>query len=262
VCVLNRTGRSRLLACVTCGEIARCERCGAAVSLPEAGRLVCPRCGVERPQVCDRCGGAAMKNLRLGVSRVREELEALLGEQVAEVTGGGTTGASDARVVVGTEAVLHQVARPVGVVAFLDLDQEMLAPRYRAAEQAMGLLARAARLLGGRSTGGRLVVQTRVPGHPVVQAVLHADPDRWAGDEAARRRSLAYPPFAALAAVSGPAAEGFVANLGRPLGVEVLGPAGGRWLLRAADHRTLCDALAATTRPPGRLRLEVDPLRV
>ena len=32
-------------------------------------------------------------------------------------------------------------------------------------------------------------------------------------------------------------------------------------LLRAADHRTLCDALAATARPPGRLRIEVDPLR-
>ena len=29
VCVVNRTGRSRLLACATCGELARCDRCGA-----------------------------------------------------------------------------------------------------------------------------------------------------------------------------------------------------------------------------------------
>jgi primosomal protein N' (replication factor Y) (superfamily II helicase) len=36
----------------------------------------------------------------------------------------------------------------------------------------------------------------------------------------------------------------------------------GRWLVRAADHRVLCDALAAVPRPPGRLRIEVDPLRV
>ena len=33
-------------------------------------------------------------------------------------------------------------------VAFLDFDQELLAPRYRAAEQALALLARAARLVG------------------------------------------------------------------------------------------------------------------
>ena len=36
----------------------------------------------------------------------------------------------------------------------------------------------------------------------------------------------------------------------------------GRWLVRADDHTTLCDALASVPRPPGRLRIEVDPLRV
>jgi primosomal protein N' (replication factor Y) len=253
--VLNRKGRSRLLACGACGEVARCERCGAAVAQPEAGRLECGRCGETRPIVCLVCGASAMKGLRAGVSRVREELEAVLREPVAESPG-------DARVVVGTEALLHRTRGEVGVVAFLDFDQELLAPRYRAAEQALGLLVRAARVVGGRRPGSRLVVQTRVPGHPVVQAALHADPDRVATDEGERRRVLGYPPFAALAAVSGAAAEAFVANLGRPLGVEVLGPADGRWLLRAADHRTLCDALASTTRPPGRLRIEVDPRRV
>ena len=261
VCVLNRKGRSRLLACLTCGELARCDRCGSAVTLPEAGRLACPHCGQERPQVCLNCGGTAMKNLRLGVSRVREELEALLGEPVGEVSGTGSPGELP-RVVVGTEAALHQVSGPIGVIAFLDVDQELLAPRYRAAEQAMALLARAARRLGGRATGGRLMVQTRVPGHAVIQAVLHADPGRLADDERARRRALRYPPFSALASVSGPAAGAFIANLGHPLGVEILGPADGRWLLRSAEHTTLCDALGATTRPPGRLRLEVDPLRV
>jgi primosomal protein N' (replication factor Y) len=44
--------------------------------------------------------------------------------------------------------------------------------------------------------------------------------------------------------------------------VELLGPSDGRWLVRAPDHQTLCDALAATPRPPGRLRLAVDPLRI
>ena len=31
VCVLNALGRARLLACLACGELARCERCQAAV---------------------------------------------------------------------------------------------------------------------------------------------------------------------------------------------------------------------------------------
>jgi primosomal protein N' (replication factor Y) len=266
LCVLNRVGRARLLACSGCGELARCEACDAALTQLEAGRLACPRCSRERPQVCAACGATRLKLLRQGVSRVREELEALVGEPVGEVSSLNDDPdekaiAGAARVVVGTEAVLHQVGR-ADVVAFLDLDQELLAPRYRAAEQALGLLVRAARLVGGRAGGGRLVLQTRVPRHEVVLAALHADPTRVADAERDRRELLRFPPAAALAEVSGPAAPAFVAALGRPAGVEVMGPADGRWLLRAPDHATLGDALAALPRPPGRLRLVVDPLRV
>jgi primosomal protein N' (replication factor Y) len=263
VCILNRKGRSRLSSCANCGEVATCERCQAAVVQAEEGTLSCPRCGTVRPVVCTHCGALKVKNLRAGVSRVREELEALVREPVAEMTadvdqGAGGTGT---RVVVGTEAALHQVDR-ADVVAFLDLDQELLAPRYRAAEESLGLLVRAARLVGGRAGGGRLLLQTRQPQHEVVQAALLADPGRVAAAEADRRRELAYPPATAMAVVSGPSAPAWVAALGTPTGVEVLGPADGRWLVRAPDHATLCAAMAAVTRPPGRLRLEVDPLRL
>ncbi len=68
VCVLNRKGRAGLLACTTCGETARCERCDAAVALvAEPEHLVCRRCGTERPVVCLSCGGGRFKNLRPGV---------------------------------------------------------------------------------------------------------------------------------------------------------------------------------------------------
>jgi hypothetical protein len=46
------------------------------------------------------------------------------------------------------------------------------------------------------------------------------------------------------------------------LGIEVLGPNDDRWLVRAADHDALSDALATADRPSGRLRVAVDPLRI
>ena len=104
-------------------------------------------------------------------------------------------------------------------------------------------------------------MQTRVPGHEVIDAALHADPSRLAVVEAARRAALRFPPETAVAAVSGKAAPAFVAALAAGAGVDVLGPANDRWLVRAPDHTTLCDTLAATPRPAGRLRIEVDPLR-
>lgn len=258
VCVLNRKGRARLLACAACGELVRCERCEAAVAQVEDA-LVCGRCGAERPAVCSLCGGTRLKALRLGVARVREELEGLLGRPVAEVTG-ETEALPDEPVLVGTEAVLHRAGR-VDLVAFLDLDQELLAGRYRAGEQALALLARAGRLVGSRRTGGRVLVQTRLPHHPVIAAAIHGDPDRLAAAERPLRHDLRFPPESALARVSGPAAPDLVERLaGSP--VEIVGPDDGTWLVRGADAATLADALTAAARPPGRLRIEVDPLRI
>lgn len=256
VCVLNRKGRARLLACVACRELARCERCQAAVAQDERG-LRCARCGTIRPALCALCGATKLKSLRVGVTRAREELEALAGRPVQEVVG-ETAEPAVAAVLIGTEAVLHRAGRADAVV-FLDFDQELLAPRYRAAEQALAMLARAARLVGGRRGAGRVLVQTRLPGHEVLDAALHGDPARVVTAEATRRAELRLPPTTALAALSGPAAGVLAARL---TGIEVQPADDGSWLVRAPSAAHLADALAAAGRPPGRLRIEVDPLRI
>jgi primosomal protein N' (replication factor Y) len=253
VCVLNRTGRARLLACAACGEIARCAACGRPVEQDDDG-LRCRGCGTTRPVVCAACGGTRLKVLRAGVSRVREELAALLGVDVGEVAGDTGDAVPETPVLVGTEAVLHRVRRAAAVV-FLDFDQHLLAARFTAAEESLALLARAGRLVGGRGApgAGPVLVQTRLPDHPVLAAAVAGDPGKL--DERPLREELDLPPFAALAVVSGDAAAPYCAALGVP--AADLGD--GRWLVRAPDHRTLCDALAATPRPPGRLRVTVDP---
>lgn len=262
VCVLNRKGRARLLACAQCGELARCVPCGGAMEQqPDADGLRCRACSQPRPSLCADCGAQKLKLLRVGVTRLAEELSALVQESVAEVTA-DTAELPPTRVLVGTEAVLHRVVgEPVAGVAFLDFDQELFAPRLRANEQSLALLARAARLVGGRSGTGRVLVQTRSPDHEVLDAALHADPARIATAELERRLPLRLPPFAALAAVSGEAAEEYLAPIDRGA-VEVVPTEEGEWLVRAPDTATLCNALAKLTRPAGRVRVEVDPLRV
>lgn len=275
VCVVNRTGRVRLLGCAACGELARCETCGAALELIGDHTLQCRRCGAARPVVCARCGATRMKALRLGVTRVRDDLEALAGVTVAEVWGpaaadeGEDDRVQSARVVVGTEAALHRVPDATAV-AFLEFDSELLAPRFRAAEQALALLARAGRLVAGSATAGRgdrapgrVAVQTRQPRHPALVAAVSADPGVLAAAESEVRRSLGLPPFSALAVVSGAAADAYGLALRdrAPDGVEVQGPVDGSWSVRAPDHAMLCDLLASVARPAGRLRVEVDPVR-
>lgn len=294
VCVLNRKGRAVLLDCGACGDVARCEKCGAAVAMA-GDDLVCRRCHQVRPVVCLSCGSDALRLLRPGLSRVREQLEALAGRPTGEVAAGSGP-LPDTPVLVGTEAVLHRASElrrtgGTGTVVFLDFDQELLAPRYRASEQALALLARASRLLGGRGSGGVLLVQTRLPSHPVITAATLADPARLAAAEEPVRRALRLPPFAALAVIAGPGAGQLAGSLlglaGRPShdngarpgpgievkvsgikvngievnGIEVNQVAEDRWAVRAPTDAALADVLAAAGRPPDRVRVEVGPVR-
>lgn len=266
VCVINRKGRARLLACTSCGDLVVCDSCGAAVGESgDARDLECLRCGERRPRVCSGCGATRLKTLRPGVTKLRDELEVLLGEQVTEVSGTArSSGESDnpaSRVVIGTEAALHR-AGEADLVVFLDFDQELSVTRYRANEQAMALLARAARLAGPRSGAGRILVQTRQPDHPVLQAAGTADPELLSSHDRDLRQQLGFPPFGALAEIAGAAAGTFVERLGRPLGLEVSELGENRWVVRATDRDHLLDALAGVERPPGRLRLAIDPLRL
>ena len=284
VCVYNRTGGARLLACRHCGELARCARCGAAAAQPRGEQVLrCPRCDETRPVVCAACGRLRMKTLRAGVSRLREELAALLGADVGEVAGPRGAGVESpvpaTPVLVGTEAVLHRVRR-AAAVAFLDIDLHLLAPRLSSTEDTLALFVRAARLVGAREAEApwaRMQAQTRVPDHPLLQAVALGEPTAVLAEEVAIRRTSALPPFAALAVVSGALAPAYAESLRReaedglaaegaalsvsadPVSVAPLGD--DRFLLRADSHDPLCDLLARTPRPPGRgLRVEVDPV--
>ncbi|MHB8682676.1 MAG: primosomal protein N' family DNA-binding protein [Acidimicrobiales bacterium] len=275
LCVLNRTGRARLLACAACGELARCTRCGGPMEKPGGAsddELRCRRCRTSRPALCAACGSTRLKTLRAGVSRVREEIEALAGVPVAEVTAVSSDGdATRAPVVVGTEAVLHRAGR-ADAVAFLDFDAELLAPRFRAGEEALALLTLAARSVTASSgatsgrPGGRVLVQTRLPDHVVLAAAVGADAGRLAQAERELRRELGLPPFSAMALVSGAAADDYAHALAAQAAaagssVQVSGPVDGTWTVRGPDHQAVCDLLAAVERPSGRLRVEVDPVR-
>jgi primosomal protein N' (replication factor Y) (superfamily II helicase) len=288
VCFYDRTGRARLLACAACGELAQCTTCGAAAAQHGTG-LRCPRCGSERPLVCAACGKLRMKTLRAGVSRLREEVAALLGAEVGEVSGpavarsraartgsGSSSGSGSGSgsggegipatpVLIGTEAVLHRVRRAAAVV-FLDIDLHLLAPRFSATDETLALLVRASRMVGPRHVGppwARLLVQTRVPDHPVLQAVARGDLSEVAEDEESMRRSARLPPFSALASLSGPLAAGYADALreaGGGTGVTLSELPDAAYLVQAPDHDTLCDLLAAVPRPGGRgLRVAVDP---
>ncbi len=262
-CILNRKGRARMLACATCSSLAACTECGGALREDDEGRLACDRDGTVRPMVCNECNGTHMKQLRLGISRVAEDLEALAKRPVVEVSAetphqelSGNT------LFVGTEALLHRMDSARAVI-FLDFDQELAVPRFRAAEDAFALLALAARRVGPRADGGRVIIQTRRPDDVVVQAALNGDPGRVASAQRDVRQVFQQPPYGSWALISGAGAPEFVEGLHevQPGGVQI-NRLGDRWRVAAPNYESLLSLINGVDRPAERIRIEVDPLDI
>ncbi len=257
VCVLNRRGRFRMLACDACHELLRWDR------------------NADRPVVCPACGEARLRVVRAGVKRVGEELAALLpGKHVVDLDADTGAVAPHVDVVVGTEAALHRRdlrrRRPT-LIAYLDFDQELLAPRYRAATQALWLVVRGAQLLAARPRSEtRLLLQTRIPDHDVVRARRDRSSaardrrgDRIAPARSAIRHSARSPSSPATTLRSPSLRTRSLHSLRLP--VRALGPSDGRVLVQSGTWDELSAALHATlpaARAAGRLRVVVDPPRV
>jgi primosomal protein N' (replication factor Y) (superfamily II helicase) len=261
VCVLNRTGRARLLDCRACGAIAECPTCGSAMQQPTGDvTLHCGRCDTTSPVVCRACGGGRMRHLRPGTARLREDLEALAQRPVAEVVAGAE--APNAEVLIGTEAVLHSAGR-ADTVIILDADSELLAPRMRAGDSFVALVLRAARLVG---RDGRVMLVTRQPDHPIMRALAQADAAGVGAEVAAPLSALGFGSPVAVARVSGAGstavAESLTTLLSAPdNAIRRLGPPEGPFIVSAPSAAALADAFATVERPSERVRVEVDPVR-
>lgn len=264
--ILNRKGRSRMLACARCGALAACEACGGSLAETDDGAgLVCHRDNTTRPKVCSECNGTHLKHLRPGISRLAEDLAVLAKREVIEVSADSAPADLTSNgLFIGTEAILYRLERAQAVV-FLDFDQELAMPRYRAAEDAYALLALAARLVGPRADGGRIFIQTRRPTDVVVQAAAQGDPGSVASAQRDVRQVFRQPPYSAWAVVSGAGASEFIEDAQARSGADSavqFRRQDDRWRVSAATHEALLDVLNNTDRPAERIRIEIDPLDI
>jgi len=261
VIILNRKGRSKLLACATCNELVTCSECGSGMQQPDENHLRCARNGHERPISCRHCLSTRLKNLRVGVTKAVEELGHLLQINVQEVQADTKDLNLDSnQVFLGTKAALHRIDW-ADLVVFADFDQDLFAKGYRSEEMALGSVIRAVRITNtiGRSAGS-VVIQTRSPQNQLVEVVKNNDIKKWSEMQTSRRALLALPPFGSYATISGPGAEDYVERLPMSERLEILGPSEGSWIIKSGFHDDLLNALSKTTRPQKRLRIAVNAL--
>jgi primosomal protein N' (replication factor Y) len=191
--IVSRRGYGVARVCRECGEPAACERCRGPIVV-ESGRAACRVCGAEGR--CANCGGSVFGVERAGTERIAEWAGRLSGRPVDLDPGKGIPPRPAlGRILVGTAAAVKDVG-PIrlDLVAILDPDRALARVGVHAGEQALATWMEAAAWAGSRGTGGRVLVQSRRPGHPAIQALIRWDPAPFLMAEAERRREAGFPP--------------------------------------------------------------------
>ena len=187
---MSRSGYGVARVCRICGEPATCGACLGPIVV-EAGMPACRACGA--PGRCANCGGASFGLERGGAERVAEWAAHMTGRPVElERPGGPPPVPGPGRVLAGAAAAVKDVGAPdLDLVAVLDPDRALARPGVHAGEQALATWMEASAWARPRGQGGRVLVQTRRPGHPALQALVRWDPwaSSWGSLGAGRRRA-------------------------------------------------------------------------
>ncbi len=209
---LNRRGYAPVLTCDGCGWISDCRRCDAHMTLHRSDqRLWCHHCGHNRPlpQACPECGDHRLQPLGQGTERVEEFLQSRFGDQgIARIDRDSTRrkGALERllreirdgrhRLLLGTQMLAKGHHFPdVTLVGILDIDQGLFSVDYRASERMAQLIVQVSGRAGRAEKPGRVLIQTRHPGHPLLQLLLTRGYPAFAEAALAERREARLPPF-------------------------------------------------------------------
>jgi primosomal protein N' (replication factor Y) len=296
---LNRRGYAPLTLCRACGHRLQCPNCTAwLVEHRLEGSLQCHHCGyaTRPPAACPECGAEGrFAPCGPGVERLAEEVAALypnarLAIMASDTIQGPRAAAELVRrmdqhlidILIGTQVMAKGHHFPMlTLVGVVDADLGLAGGDLRAAERTYQLLSQVAGRAGRAERPGRVFLQTYMPEHPVMRALVSGDADEFYAAEAEARREHGMPPFGRLAAVivSGPdagAVDAAASALGRTAprgeGVAVLGPAPAplavlrgrhrRRLLfkagREVDVQATLRSWLAQVRVKGAVRIQVD----
>ena len=261
---LNRRGYAPLTLCRACGHGIECPQCSAWLVEHRFRRtLVCHHCGHAEPPArdCKHCGAVdQFVACGPGVERLAEEALELFPEARLELfTSDSLMNRTEATaavermiageidILIGTQMAAKGHHFPnLTLVAVIDADLGLNGGDLRAAERTFQLLYQVAGRAGREDRPGKALVQTHVPEHPVMQALVSGDRDRFVAAELADRRAAGMPPYGRLASliISGPdpaAVDNVCAALARRAphqdGVTILGPSTAPLALLRGRHR-------------------------
>ncbi len=224
---LNRRGYAPLLLCRACGHRFQCPDCSAWMVVhkraPRASKheavscLECHHCNyrIPEPKQCPACQAEdKLAACGPGVERLKEEVAEFLPQARVAVMASDSmapgevaetiTAMTDKKIdlLIGTQMIAkgHHFAN-LAVVGVVDADLGLAGGDLRAAERTYQMLHQLSGRAGREQIRGRVYMQSFLPEHPVIKALVSGERNAFMAAELKARKNAHMPPFTRLAAI-------------------------------------------------------------
>lgn len=208
----NRRGFAPFLSCNTCEWTPRCKNCDISLTYHKfIDSLKCHYCGYtqQQPSSCHACGSKQLTLKGVGTEKVEDELKELyplarvarLDLDAAKTKHGHeeiirSFEEQQFEILVGTQMLSKGLDfEHVSLVGVVNADGLLGFPDFRAHERALQLLIQVSGRAGRKHKRGRVVIQTTMPNHFVLQVLQQDKYFALLERELEERQKFAYPPF-------------------------------------------------------------------
>lgn len=233
ILLLNRRGYSHFIYCPSCRHTLHCRNCDVTLTYHKrpsdrqgsadtfvgrhmvGGYAVCHYCLAKTlvPKLCPLCG-RAMTMIGLGSQRLEEEVarklpqarlrridsDSMAGRDYYSVLKDFAEGRID--ILAGTQMLAKGLHFPnVTLVGIVSADTSLALPDFRSNERTFQLICQAAGRAGRSEKGGRVLIQTFLPGHPAIEFARTYDYAGFVQEELKHRKACNLPPQWRMAAV-------------------------------------------------------------
>lgn len=215
----NRRGYAPLLECHSCGHIPQCTNCDVSLTYHQYNQqLRCHYCGyhIAKPVQCVVCSSPNLDIKGTGTQQIEEQVHQYFPAAAVErMDWDSTRGkrafegiidrftSGEVKILVGTQMVTKGLDfKNVGLVGVINTDPLLFFPDFRAHERAFQLLTQVAGRAGRSNTQGRVLLQSFLPEHPVLQQVIQNNYAALYAQQISERKTFDYPPFYRLIRIS------------------------------------------------------------
>ncbi len=209
---LNRRGYAPTILCQECAWIAECSRCDARMTFYKNRNILkCHHCLKEEkvPEICPTCNSDKFLWLGEGTQRIENKLKEIFPDTAITRIDRDSTRKKNSleeklndihagkhQIIIGTQMLSKGHDFPnVTLVGILNVDHGLFSTDFRATERLAQLLVQVAGRAGRSAKKGKVLLQTYLPEHPLLNCLLAEGYAAFSKEALKIRKECAFPPY-------------------------------------------------------------------